>query len=77
MNAVSVIGSGRSSVFLIEYLFNYCENKALPFAVYDKDAGFIRQALPAQMLSCIHPLDVSDLNLLALISKKTFVEVLT
>ena len=60
MNAVSVIGSGRSSVFLIEYLFHYCENNAIPFAVYDKDAGFIRQALPEHMLVCIHPLDVSD-----------------
>lgn len=59
-NAVSVIGSGRSSVFLIEYLANYCQSNSIPFAVYDRDTTFICHAINPDFHQFIHLLDVSD-----------------
>ncbi len=64
MKSVSIIGSGRSSVFLIEYLFKYCQQNNLPFAVYDKDFSFIHKALPSSMHQCLKTLDINDADAL-------------
>ncbi|MFM6984143.1 MAG: saccharopine dehydrogenase family protein [Chitinophagaceae bacterium] len=58
--AVSIIGSGRSSVFLIEYLATYCQKSDIPFAVYDRDTDFIKHAINPDFYQYIHLLDVSD-----------------
>ncbi len=64
MKAVSVIGSGRSSVYLIEYLFDYCSSNAIPFKVYDINTQFIKQVARNVDETVFLNLDISDTSLL-------------
>lgn len=64
MSQISIIGSGRSATFLIEYLFNYCSSNQLNLKVYDRDLQFAQQALPNLDKSIFEVMDVSDKELL-------------
>lgn len=64
MKVVSVIGSGRSSVYLIEYLFEYCKSKNIPFKVHDKNTQFVKQSVRNVDESVFVNSDISDARLL-------------
>lgn len=71
MSQISIIGSGRSATFLIEYLYKYCRSNQLVLKVYDRDLQFAQQALPKIDDSVFEMMDVSNQSLLEQVVAKS------
>lgn len=74
MSQISIIGSGRSATFLVEYLYEFALNSKRSIKVYDQDLNFIRSALPNIDPAVFQNLDISSAdNLNAVIQNSELV----
>lgn len=60
MRSISILGAGRSSVFLIEYLAKYCKDNACQLKVYDRDFSNIKDAIQIETDTIFSLLDINS-----------------
>lgn len=64
MKTIAIIGSGRSSIYLIEYMAEYCLKNEISLKVVDKDTSFVQASLNFSKGIEFTDTDISDSSVL-------------